>query len=675
MPSNRHARRRRARAGAVIAACALGAALLAQGQEPPSFRTGVDVIQLDVSVLGKNRVPVLGLTAADFTVLEAGKPQRIVSVSAVDVGERDPPRSAWMRFATRDVAANDLSDQLGDGRLFAVVIDDMNLPPDDADILLSAREAARHVIDLLGASDRAAVVFAQDAGKTQDFTDDHGKLVDAIDRLQPRPFVTLESLPAGAGPAGGDMAQRFSPSLARSPCFRDEPVIPALDAVTARLSVVPGRRKSVFYVGVGVAVGNGRGSCDGVVSTALRDIYRRAQRSNVNIHTIDPGGVNGYRDYLERESAARMQEMQIAGRRLPPDNIRALKDFLRTLADSTGGRPVIETNGFERAIDEIFEEDAQYYLVGYEPTNTTPDGKFRKVDVTVSRPDVSVRTRAGYWAPESTTVAVRRPDVPPPSAALSLSGLTTPEGVPLRVSAVPLAAGATARAVEVGIVLSVRWPPVRASVQDTLTVVRNVYDADGRPGPPVQETVPVTLTQAGGDETRVDLRRRLSLAPGRYQIRFNVTSVLLKSSGSIYADVEVPDLARAVLSLSGVALGSPATGDRQDPVMGGLLPLLPTTARDFAPGDSVSAFVRVFQGGGASPAPVDVIVEVFDAHDTSHVSTTTVVPAEAFLADRSASVSFPMPLDRLTRGPYLLSLTASLPGGRKARRDLVFRVR
>ncbi len=70
----------------VAVALALGVAVLAvRAQEPVAtlqdpFRTGVDVIQLDVSVLDDERRPVRGLSAADFTVLEDGKPQRIVAV-------------------------------------------------------------------------------------------------------------------------------------------------------------------------------------------------------------------------------------------------------------------------------------------------------------------------------------------------------------------------------------------------------------------------------------------------------------------------------------------------------------------------------------------------------------------------------------------------------------------
>src|SRR4051812_13934103 len=43
-----------------------------------TFRGGVDVVQLDVSVLDTSRRPVHGLADRDFTVLIDGQPRRIV---------------------------------------------------------------------------------------------------------------------------------------------------------------------------------------------------------------------------------------------------------------------------------------------------------------------------------------------------------------------------------------------------------------------------------------------------------------------------------------------------------------------------------------------------------------------------------------------------------------------
>ena len=88
-------------------------------QTPPVFRAGTDVVRLDVSVLDKNRRPVRGLKAADFALLEDGKPQKILLLSEVTVPEGYATPPVWAKAALPDVASNDV----GDKRLFAIVFD------------------------------------------------------------------------------------------------------------------------------------------------------------------------------------------------------------------------------------------------------------------------------------------------------------------------------------------------------------------------------------------------------------------------------------------------------------------------------------------------------------------------------------------------------------------------
>jgi len=66
---------------------ALAVSVRSQSQRS-TFRAGVDLVQVDVSVLDKERRPVRGLTAADFTLLEDGKPRTIAAFSAVDLPRR-----------------------------------------------------------------------------------------------------------------------------------------------------------------------------------------------------------------------------------------------------------------------------------------------------------------------------------------------------------------------------------------------------------------------------------------------------------------------------------------------------------------------------------------------------------------------------------------------------------
>src|SRR5436190_11531145 len=76
-------------------------------QPPPPYRAAVDIVQLDVSVLDKERRPVKGLAAGDFTVLENGRPQPILSFEEVQIPGVAASAPRWMREASVDVVNND----------------------------------------------------------------------------------------------------------------------------------------------------------------------------------------------------------------------------------------------------------------------------------------------------------------------------------------------------------------------------------------------------------------------------------------------------------------------------------------------------------------------------------------------------------------------------------------
>src|SRR5580765_5418691 len=113
---------------ALLASVAATAALRSQqgGQQPPVFHASVDVIQVDVSALDRDGHPVRGLTTADFTLLENGKPQPIVAFAEISVPDAPDLPAAWVHDVPPDVRTNDL----GDGRLFAIIMDDASMPPD-----------------------------------------------------------------------------------------------------------------------------------------------------------------------------------------------------------------------------------------------------------------------------------------------------------------------------------------------------------------------------------------------------------------------------------------------------------------------------------------------------------------------------------------------------------------
>jgi VWFA-related protein len=72
------------------------------------------------------------------------------------------------------------------------------------------------------------------------------------------------------------------------------------------------------------------------------------------------------------------------------------------MTEETGGRLIIVNSEkrLEEAFDQISEELRSQYTLGYYPSNTAKDGKFRKIHVDTDNHDLKVLARKGYYAPK-----------------------------------------------------------------------------------------------------------------------------------------------------------------------------------------------------------------------------------------------------------------------------------
>ncbi len=186
-------------------AAAAGDARQAPAQ-PPRFRSGVEVVELDVSAIDKEGRPVRGLTAADFTVLEDGQPQSIVQFAAVDIPDPPPAPTAWVRDVVPEVQDNIVADR----RLFVILLDDARSPANPL-IVKSTKAMARSLVNQLGPSDLAAVVFTSHNSHAQDFTSDRPRLLAAIDTFTPDGGLSRPAFASGGGGGGG--GARAAPAL------------------------------------------------------------------------------------------------------------------------------------------------------------------------------------------------------------------------------------------------------------------------------------------------------------------------------------------------------------------------------------------------------------------------------------------------------------------------------
>jgi VWFA-related protein len=669
----------------LIAACAAGcflsvvAADARQGQSPsapqqPVFRVGVDVTQLDVSVLGKDRKPIRGLTAADFSVTENGKAQAVVGVSEIALAGPDDLPAAWLHLVPSDVETNFLGDRLRDSRLVVIVMDDADVPFDDDVTIDAARAIGRTAVSRLGPLDIASVVYTRAAGLSQDFTADHDKLLQAIDAFQPRPALDVARPPPGGFANEGDM-QRHDEANRWSRCEMQRPSVPTLLAVTRGLAGITERRKTVIYISTGEPVTMSASDC---ISIDARELFSVAERANVNIYAVDPSGLHALEAPFAgfgrngRPGRGTGSGLQRGGGNL---------DFLSIVSDNTGGTAVVNTTDFDEGLDRIFEENGSYYLLGYQSTNQDRDGKFRRIDVHVNRPGATVRARRGYYGPTATKPSADTAgrDVATPSDMLRI-GLGIAPGLTLRIGLAPFAIAdgdPDTRKATVAMTLGLREPAPKAPVDEEMTVIISATkDGGGVAADLAPHRVAFTLAPTSGEIVPHEWSSRLDLPPGRYEIRANAHSKIYDRGASIYGDVEVPDFTKPGVSLSGVVFGMPADGPAQvDDAVATLLPVVPTTERSFAEGQHVTVFVRVYQGGDQALAPVALKTEVLDGRDMSRFETSATLGVDRFGASRAADYRLDLSTVGLQPGPHLLDIQALLAGGNSARRDVPFFVR
>ena len=113
-------------------------------------------------------------------------------------------------------------------------------------------------------------------------------------------------------------------------------VVRTLRGVFDSLAPLPGRRKAVAFIGVGIPLDDGfgkpvTGGPAVEVMELLNQAFRAAQRANVNVYPLDPGGLRAPYNMGQ-------------GSQDPGNPGFYNREFLKTVAENTGGIAVVDTN-------------------------------------------------------------------------------------------------------------------------------------------------------------------------------------------------------------------------------------------------------------------------------------------------------------------------------------------
>jgi VWFA-related protein len=153
--------------------------------QAPVFRSGVELVTVDVGVVDRQGNPVKGLGAGDFVVNVAGHPRKVVTAEFVDVAGARPQTETAPK-----VTGISTNEGVGVGRMFVFVVDQSTLEP--GNVRHVARAASRFFTGL-SFVDRSSLVLMP-AGPNVDFTWAHDRVQNALAKVigQASPITSWE---------------------------------------------------------------------------------------------------------------------------------------------------------------------------------------------------------------------------------------------------------------------------------------------------------------------------------------------------------------------------------------------------------------------------------------------------------------------------------------------------
>jgi len=572
-------------------------------------RITTNLVQIDAAVTDKKGRPVTDLQKEDFEIYEDGKPQPITNFSFVSVGSAISPAGGVEKTAAardKSVAAVPLPtiklrpEQVQ--RTVALVVDDLGLSFESMHFV---RDALRKFVDQqMQPGDLVAIIrTGAGVGALQQFTSDKRLLYAAIDRVKWNSrgragiaaFAPIEDSPlntfnnstslqggGAAGPVNPHMKDDQEKALRQTyGDFRDEVfsvgTLGALNYIVRGLRTLPGR-KSVVLLSDTLTLFDSEGNGQYRTIQALRRLTDLANRASVVVYTIDPRGLQPLNLTAADNTSAvatlgdgiltRGNSGAAAMEALNQKTLDVWHDQegLKYLAFETGGFFVSNNNDVGQGIKRALDDSKDYYLIGYRPDESTFDThtgrrRYHQVSVQVKRPGLVVRTRTGFFG-------IPNEEAKPTGRTVGeqlMAAITTPfesAAVDLRLTSIfmneaPYGSFMRSFIFVKGNSLTFREQP-DGSYHAAVDVLAMTFDDAGVPvdqrSRSQEIVVPRAQYQSALDHGLIFGINLPVQTPGAFQLRIAVRDGASGRVGSANQYIEVPDLKKDRLTLSGLYL-------------------------------------------------------------------------------------------------------------------------
>jgi hypothetical protein len=315
-----------------------------------------------------------------------------------------------------------------------------------------------------------------------------------------------------------------------------------LNAVERALSSLAGSkgRKSLILVGQGFIMDPNLDE--------FKNVVQASRRGNCAIYFVDTMGLGGMPVQMTAEFGPAMANEDIGS--AFAENLERSEGAESIAADS-GGFSVKNSNDLAKGLQRIADETRVYYLIGYNPTNTARDGKFRKIELKVAGKDMKVRARKGYYANlEGQAAAKKAEGGPDPQFQEALDSPFEMPDVPLRLSSYVFdetLLGKASAILHADVDLSTfAMTEKDGRYQDTLEFLLVVAHRETGEFNRYDQKIDMNLRPETKDrftKSWFPIQRDFELLPGAYQAKLVVRDKNALKVGTVTHDFVVPDLA------------------------------------------------------------------------------------------------------------------------------------
>ena len=624
-------------------------ALASAQSQQPTFRGGVELIEVDVRVIDGQGNPVPDLEAPEFTVTVDDEERRIVSVKFVAVG--DPPDPSSTVEAPESTPYYSTNQGLAPGRLVILVVDQNHIRFGNARGLV---EAAGRFLDQLGPADRVAfAAIPAIGGFSVGFTTNHLLVREALARVvgNQENFST---------PSGMSLGEAVSLSQHQNPLLREPDLVQRVCGVTqvdncafglvreakrATANLQQQVRQSMGTLG---ALLGGLQEIDGpktllLISEGLiaeeqesalaADLAATAAAARVTIHAllIDSGiyhdaSVFGSSTTLTRDRTLREQG-------------------LRWLSWQAGGGLFRVLGTSDAVFQRLGRELSGYYLLGVETDPRDQDGRPHQIRVKVRRSGTTVRARQQFQVSADRPLQQTRKS----DAELLAQALRAPfpiADLPLRLATY---AHHDADTSKMRVLLAAEIERADEGSSE-LGIGFTLIDAEGRVAAHIIERS--TLAPVGGETGRVlKYVRGFFVEPGTYMLR--VAAIDGRGRlGSVEREVHAWEMSGEPLSVGDLLVDN-EPGQPGEPIEPGVDVRLDT--------GRLAAYLELYAADPGSFQSTQVAIEVAE-QESGPALTAIVATLQEMTDSRHQAASAVLPVGQLPAGPYVARAIVSLSG-------------